>query len=200
MNRYKQIAATIGWAGLVSFTSLLAAWGAIALLLNNQLKFAVIVACVAFLLDSLDGFLARRLGKASEFGRQLDSMIDAINYSVFAGLVTMQVLLPNTLGFIAGFLIVAFGVLRLILFNINGYVAEGDTLYYRGVVTCHLSLATLILHVLKPVLHIPDAASFVILAALSIGQLSMLKTRKTGALLFWIPATIVIGVGAWFWL
>jgi CDP-diacylglycerol--serine O-phosphatidyltransferase len=201
LDRYLKIARIVGWAGLASFASLFAAWSAILLLLAGQIKFAVIAACAAFLLDSLDGFLARRLGKASEFGRQLDSMIDVINYSVFAALVTHQILLPNTLGIIAGFMVLAFGVLRLILFNIDGYVTDGDTLYYRGVVTCHLSLATMIVYVVERFgVPLNDWLVFAVLVALSVGQLSTLKTRKTGALLFWIPFTMLTGIGAWFWL
>ena len=205
MDRYKRIAAIVGWAGVVSMLSLLSSWGAIALLLGHQFKWAVVMAAVAFQLDSLDGFVARRLGKASEFGRQLDSMIDAVNYSLFAALVTQQILLPNTLGFITGFFVLAFGILRLVLFNIDGYLEEKDVLYYRGVVTCHLSLATLLIYVaqkLWPALHsfAGNWGIAILLIALSLGQLSTLRTRKTGALLFWIPVSICIGVGAFIWL
>lgn len=206
MNRYKRIAGIIGWAGLVSLASLLASWAAIGLLLAHEFKWAVLMAAIAFQLDSLDGFVARKLGKDSNFGRQLDSMIDAINYSLFAALVTHQLLLPNTLGFVAGFFILAFGILRLVLFNIDGYLEEGDVRYYRGVVTCHLSLATLLIYIaqkLWPAIMNSFAGHWgtaILLIALSLGQLSTLKTRKTGALLFWIPVSIVIGVGALLWL
>ncbi len=205
MDRYKRIAGIVGWAGVVSMFSLLASWGAIALLLAHEFKWAIVMASVAFQLDSLDGFVARKLGKASEFGRQLDSMIDAINYSLFAALVTQQILLPNALGFIAGFFILAFGILRLVLFNIDGYLEDNDVLYYRGVVTCHLSLATLLIYVLQKVWPALQSLAgnwlvTLVLIGLSLGQLSTLRTRKTGALLFWIPVSIAIGAGAIFWL
>jgi len=205
MKRYKQIAATIGWAGLVSFFSLGAAWSALGFLLAHNFKLATVFACAAFLLDATDGFLARKLGKASEFGRQLDSMIDAMNYSLFAGLFVAQLVLPGTLGFIAGYTILAFGILRLVLFNIGGYHAQGDALYYTGVVTPHLSLASLILYSLEklsPWLAWPgrDWLVFAVLMALALGQVSTLRVRKTGALAFWIPATIAIGVCGFIWL
>jgi CDP-diacylglycerol--serine O-phosphatidyltransferase len=185
--------------------SLFASWAAIALLLGHQFKWAILMACVAFQLDSLDGFIARKLGKASEFGRQLDSMIDSINYSLFAALVTQQVLLPNALGFVAGFFILAFGILRLVLFNIDGYLEDNDVLYYRGVVTCHLSLATLLFYVLQKVWPTLQTTAgnwlvAIVLIGLSLGQLSTLRTRKTGALLFWIPVSLGIGAGAIIWL
>ncbi|MEI7419295.1 MAG: CDP-alcohol phosphatidyltransferase family protein [Actinomycetes bacterium] len=205
MNRYKELTKTIGWAGLVSLASLLCSWAAIGFLLGHEAKLAIVFASIAFQLDALDGFIARKLGTTSDFGRQLDSMADLINYSLLAALVTSQLLLPNTLGFIAGFFILAFGILRLVSFNIAGHLAEGDRLYYQGIVTCHLSLAALLIFVaekLFPITSWPysDWVVAAILIGLSVGQLSQIKTRKTGVLIFWIPVSIVICIGALIWL
>lgn len=205
MNRLRWIASTIGWAGLLSFTSLGASWLALAFLLSENFKLAVVLACSAFLLDASDGFVARKLGKASEFGRQLDSMIDAINYSLFAAVFIAQVLLPGTLGLVAGYTVLAFGILRLVLFNINGFHTEGAANYYTGVVTPHLSLAALILYSITQLTDwlAWDGSAwliFAILILLAVGQISTLKVRKTGALAFWIPATIVIGIFGYLWL
>lgn len=205
MNRYRKIAETIGWAGAISFISLLASWSALAFLLGHSFKLATVFACAAFLLDAADGIVARKLGKASEFGRQLDSMIDAINYSLFAGIFVSQVLIPGTLGFIAGYTILTFGILRLVLFNIGGFHAQGSTLYYTGVVTPHLSLASLIIYSLQ---HLTTWLNwsgvnwliFGVLMGMAVGQISTVKVRKTGALAFWIPATVVIGVFGFIWL
>ena len=190
----------IGWAGLVSFFSLLAAWFAIYLVITNQAALAIQFAVAAFLLDATDGFIARKLGKDSNFGRQLDGMIDAINYSLLAALVTVLVLLPSWLGFIVGFLILAFGILRLVLFNIDGYLEQGDVRYYTGVVTPHLSLACVLIYFVEHFVALPSWLIAAVLVALALGQISTLKVRKTGVLLFWIPASIAIAVGAFFWL
>lgn len=205
MNRLKWIASTIGFAGLISFASLAASWSALAALLASNFKLAVVLACSAFLLDASDGFVARKLGKSSEFGRQLDSMIDAINYSLFAAVFIAQVLLPGTLGLIAGYTVLAFGILRLVLFNINGFHTEGSANYYTGVVTPHLSLASLIIYSITKLTNWltwdgSDWLVFSILFILAIGQISTLKVRKTGALAFWIPATIAIGIFGYLWL
>ena len=205
MNRYKKIAETIGWAGVLSFTSLTAAWIALSFVLAHNFKFAVVFACAAFLLDASDGYVARKLGKASEFGRQLDSMIDAMNYSLFAAVFISQVLIPGISGYIAGYTVLAFGILRLVLFNINGYYSEGDSNYYTGIVTPHLSLASLIFYSFKtltPWLSWQNSEwlIFAVLFALAIGQISTLKVKKTGALAFWIPATIAIGICGYIWL
>lgn len=191
---------TVGWPGLVSFGSLFAAWAAIAFLIAGNLKIAVAMQIVAFMLDSLDGFLARRLGVSSEFGRQLDSMIDAFNYSLFAGLLTYLWLLPGILGFLIGFLILALGILRLVLFNQQGYVTDGDRRYYQGIVTPHLTLAVGLLFFANKFVEIPAWAVAIILISLSLGQLSKLRTPKTGALVFWLPTAMLLGIGALFWL
>jgi CDP-diacylglycerol--serine O-phosphatidyltransferase len=200
MQRIRFIAATVGWPGLVSFASLFAAWTATAFLISGNLRLAVASQICAFLLDSLDGFLARKLGVVSDFGRQLDSMIDAFNYSLFAALLTMLWLLPGALGFVVGFLILALGILRLVLFNISGYVTEGDRLYYLGVVTPHLTLASGLLFFAHKFWPIPDWAMAVVLVVLAFGQLSKVRTRKTGALAFWLPASVLLGIGALLWL
>lgn len=94
MNHYKELIRTIGWPGLATFASLACSWIAIGLVLAHESKYAILAATLAFQLDILDGFLARKLNKASEFGRQLDSLSDVINYSLLSALVTSQYLYP----------------------------------------------------------------------------------------------------------
>jgi len=205
VNRTKELIKLIGWPGLVTLLSILASWSAIGALLAGNLKLTVVFGAIAFQLDVLDGYLARKLNKSSDFGRQLDSLSDVINYSLLAALVTSQHLIPNLLGQIVGFLILSFGILRLALFNIKGFYSEGETLYYRGIITCHLSLATLVIYVADKVLPLENLPYrewliAVILSLLAIGQLSQIKTRKTGVLIFWIPVSVLIGIGGLLWL
>lgn len=200
MNRIKAIGNHVGWAGLVSLLSLFSAWTAIMFLLQSNTRLAIIFSVAAFLADTFDGFLARKLGTASVFGRNLDSMVDAINYSLLAALVTELVLLPGTLGYLIGFLILATGILRLVLFSIDGFEAEGNKLYYTGVVTPHLTLATALIYFATQLVAIPEWVIAIVLGLLAVLQLSTIRTLKTGVLLFWIPAAIAIAVGAVVWL
>ncbi len=190
----------LGLAGAISMVSLLASWSAIVVLLQGNLPWAITLAIIAFLLDSLDGFTARKLGKASEFGRQLDGMIDAFNYSLFAALLVQQVLLPGVLGYITGFAILAFGILRLIGFNTEGYLKHKGKLYYRGVVTCHLSLAAIMCVFISQFIALSPWVYAAVLCTLAVLQLSSVRTRKTGALAFWIPISVLLVIGAWAWL
>lgn len=190
----------IGVPGIISAAALLAAWIAIALLLNDNLKISVLFAIGAFFLDSLDGYVARRMNKASDVGRQLDSMVDLIAYSVYAALLCYHVLLPGIEGVIAGYAIVLFGILRLIRFNTDGYISKASTHYYRGVVTCHLSLAAISFLLLSTSIDIPSYVITITMVALSVLQLSDIKTRKTGMLPFWFTVAVLLGIGAIAWL
>ncbi len=200
MKRLRLIATHVGWAGSVTLLSLLAAWSAIAFLLDSNVRLAIVFAVVAFLLDIADGFLARKLGATSEFGRLLDSMVDAVNYSMLAALVAERVLLPGVLGFVVGFLILACGILRLVLFTMNGFEEEGNRLYYVGVITPHLTLAVALTYLVTRFVEVPDLVVAATLGAIALAQLSTLRTRKTGVLVFWIPASIATAIGALLWL
>ena len=200
MKRLRLIATHVGWAGSVTLLSLLAAWSAIAFLLDSNVRLAIVFAVVAFLLDIADGFLARKLGATSEFGRLLDSMVDAVNYSMLAALVAERVLLPGVLGFVVGFLILACGILRLVLFTMNGFEEEGNRLYYVGVITPHLTLAVALTYLVTQFVEVPDLVVAATLGAIALAQLSTLRTRKTGVLVFWIPASIATAIGALLWL
>lgn len=200
VNHIRGIAKQVGWAGLVTILSLLSAWTSISFILSDNPKLAIIFSVLAFLLDSLDGFVARKLGTSSVFGTYFDSMVDAINYSVLAALVTEQVLLPGIAGYLIGFLILVFGILRLVLFTVNGFAKKDDKVYYVGVVTPHLTLATALIFFLSQVHVIPAWSIATVLGILAVLQLSTIKTRKTGVLLFWIPVSIAIAIGAVVWL
>lgn len=190
----------IGIPGLISAISLLFAWLAIALLLSGSLKLSVLCAVAAFFFDSLDGYVARKMNKASELGRQLDSMVDLIGYSLYSALLVSQILIPNWIGFIVSFLIMLFGILRLIRFNITGYTDTTSARYYSGIVTCHLSLATISLLLITTHVAVPTILMAIFLSTLAILQISNIKTRKTGMLPFWYSVSVALGIGAILWL
>jgi CDP-diacylglycerol---serine O-phosphatidyltransferase len=200
MEPIKEIGQKLHIPGALSLASLLLSWLAITLLLSGSLGLSVAVAVGAFLLDATDGYSARTLGRVSNFGRQLDGMADLINYSLLAALVIWQELLPGPLGVAVGYLVIATGILRLITFNEEGYIRKKGVLYYRGVTTCHLSLIAFLFLVITNVVFIPPLLIALIISVFAVLQLSNLKTRKTGALLFWVPVSLLIAIGGLVWL
>jgi len=191
---------TIGPAGAVSLLSLAVAWAAIGLAVTGQLRASVLCALLAFLLDMADGYIARRFKVSSEFGRQLDSMIDVVNYSVYAAVLSAFYLAPGVIGWALGFVIVATGILRLLRFNIEGFTDDEPVKYYRGIVVVHLSLAAITLLLLKQWLGDVALVSVVVLAVLSVLQLSLIRIRKTGRQALWASLVVPLAVGAILWL
>src|SRR3989337_4388583 len=77
---------------LVTFISLLCGISAIGLAIEGQLGIAGTLLLTGYLLDAMDGELARRFGAMSEFGLQLDSIVDIVIFGGGgAGLVTQHV-------------------------------------------------------------------------------------------------------------
>lgn len=183
-------------ADYISLTVLLVSCIGIWFLLNGQAKYAILFGGFAFVLDTLDGYVARKLKQSTEFGRQMDSMIDLINYPIFSALFIQLILIPNFWGALVGFFVIATAVLRLLDFNKNGHIKYKGRLYYRGLVVCHMSLITAALVLATHFINIPQIIIAVIILIAASLQLSNIKTRKTGALFFWIPIAVLIGIGA----
>jgi CDP-diacylglycerol--serine O-phosphatidyltransferase len=82
VNDSKSAASYMNWPCALTAMSLAGGFLALILAAQGDLRWAagVIVACGV--LDSLDGLLARRLGKASAFGAELDSLADIVAFGV----------------------------------------------------------------------------------------------------------------------
>ena len=169
----------LGPAGLVTIASLTSAWAALGLLVTGHLRASVLAALVAFLLDMVDGLVARRTGTTSDFGRTFDSLADLVNYSVWSGLAVALWIVPGIWGWIIGGLIVVGGSVRLARFTVDGF-DDGPIKYYRGVVTPHLTLAAMVLMLIGARVPVPAVVAATVLVVLAIAQLSGFKMRKTG--------------------
>jgi CDP-diacylglycerol--serine O-phosphatidyltransferase len=90
---------------------------------------AILLACV---FDVLDGKVARLSGATSKFGVQYDSLSDLISFGVAPALLAYSwALRPyGRFGWLAAFLFVVCGALRLARFNVMS--ASGETKYFKG--------------------------------------------------------------------
>lgn len=88
---------------------------------NHDFRTAAIAILFACLFDILDGKVARLTGSNSRFGVEYDSMADLVAFGVApALLVYLWALKPfGRLGWVAAFLFVACGALRLARFNVQ---------------------------------------------------------------------------------
>ncbi len=99
--------------------------------LKGDFHWAAILILVSGFIDGLDGRVARMTGTTSEFGKQYDSLSDVIAFGVAPAVMVYlwQLNAFGKLGFIATFLFVACGALRLARFNID---TSGSLTHFTG--------------------------------------------------------------------
>jgi CDP-diacylglycerol--serine O-phosphatidyltransferase len=90
---------------------------------------AILLACV---FDILDGKVARLSGATSKFGVQYDSLADLVSFGIAPALLAFSwALRPyGKFGWLAAFLFVVCGALRLARFNVQS--ASGEVKYFKG--------------------------------------------------------------------
>ncbi len=88
----------------------------------------------AFVIDGLDGRIARMTGTTSAFGVEFDSLADIISFGVAPAILSFAWGLSSLgrLGWAAGFLFVAAAAMRLARFNIQSARPGGDKRYFVG--------------------------------------------------------------------
>lgn len=88
---------------------------------GGNFEFAAYAILVAFLFDGIDGKVARLMKATSDFGIQLDSLSDLVSFGIAPAILLYKwLLMPyGRLGWMAAFLFVACGALRLARFNIQ---------------------------------------------------------------------------------
>ena len=106
-------------------------WAIIRTLHNQHAEAAPLIAW-AIVLDLLDGRIARMTGTTSEFGGELDSLADAISFGVAPALLAYSWGFGSVprVGWLAAFLFVTCGVLRLARFNVQRHAVDGR--YFVG--------------------------------------------------------------------
>lgn len=106
---------------LLTSMSLFGGFYAMVATLDKRFFHASIAIFLSCVLDALDGTVARMTGSASRFGVEYDSLSDAIAFGVAPGLLAYMWALKGygRFGWLAAFLYVACGTLRLARFNVQ---------------------------------------------------------------------------------
>ena len=131
---------------MVTLLSIACGFGSIVLSVDNarigepaDYRMAAILLVAAGVFDALDGFVARLTKTTSEFGMQLDSIADVMNFGCAPAMLLycygFTQLGPDhptllRMGGLACFIFVACGALRLARFNVN--VGRTDPRYFVG--------------------------------------------------------------------
>ncbi|WP_083971174.1 MULTISPECIES: CDP-alcohol phosphatidyltransferase family protein [Actinoplanes] len=174
-------ACTLSSLGLGLFAIFLAMAG------RPQIAAACLIACVAF--DGLDGALARKLGVASPFGAQMDSLADMCSFGLAAPVVVYASLagrVPPAAAAVAAALVAGCAAIRLARFN----VSPKDGRYFSGVPTT-MTAAVLALAVLIGLQPLPGFAVLAGVALLAFAMVSSFPYAKLAR---------IIKLPPWLWL
>ena len=117
---------------LLTSGSLVGGFYAIIAAFNGDYIIAAIAIMIAFFFDGVDGRVARLTRTTSRFGVEYDSLADLVAFGVAPGILVFSWALQpyGRLGWLAAFLYVACGALRLARFNVQFDTAEHR--FFRG--------------------------------------------------------------------
>jgi len=117
---------------LITTASLFSGFFAVVSSINGRFEAAALAILVAMVLDGLDGRLARLTQTTSGFGVQYDSLSDLVAFGVAPALLVYLWALQGygRFGWVAAFLFVACGALRLARFNVQQ--GAFDPRYFNG--------------------------------------------------------------------
>ncbi|MRR38923.1 CDP-diacylglycerol--serine O-phosphatidyltransferase [bacterium] len=115
----------------ITTMSLFCGFYSIAFSLKGNFYWAAVLILISGFIDGLDGRVARATNSVSAFGKEYDSLSDLVAFGVSPAIMAYlwQVNSFGKLGFIAGFLFVACGALRLARFNTD---TSDDNSYFTG--------------------------------------------------------------------
>jgi CDP-diacylglycerol---serine O-phosphatidyltransferase len=164
---------------------------AIFLAMQGDVHFAALclIACVSF--DGLDGALARRLGVASPFGAQMDSLADMCSFGLAAPVVLYASLIgtvPTAAAAVSCALVAACAAIRLARFN----VSPKDGRFFCGVPTT-MAAAVLAIAVLIGV-PVPGGVQVVGVALLAFAMVSSFPYAKVARLVKLPPWLLLVSV------
>ena len=163
---------------------------------QGQAFLSLVFICISFIIDTLDGQVARKLNIENNQGRIIDSFGDMIAYLLFPCFFIYKFLNFNLWVTLATCsLIMFFGIWRLSRFTTDGFLVVNGKKYYKGVITPFVLVATAIFyaarhHGIQPALYLFHPA-MAILSVMMVSNIKLLKTASwpwylMAALLLWI--------------
>lgn len=119
-GRLREVPLRLILPNLITVLAICAGLSGIRLAFEHRFEIAVAMVLIAALLDAVDGRVARMLKASSNFGAQMDSLADIVNFGVAPALVLYAYLLDGAgaFGWIAALLFAIACCLRLARFNV----------------------------------------------------------------------------------
>jgi CDP-diacylglycerol--serine O-phosphatidyltransferase len=201
----------------VTLLSIACGFGSIVLSVDNAhvgdpagYRMAAILLVLAGVFDALDGFVARATGTSSEFGMQLDSIADVMNFGCAPGLllycygfVQLGQGQPTLLraGGVACFIFVVCGALRLARFNVS--VGRTDPRYFVGMpITAGAAcVASVVIAWPAPLTHNLQAymlmALMVAVGTLMVSTVRFPSSKQPKSPMLWVALAVNLALLAW---
>lgn len=109
-----------------AITYLNMSFGGMAILISittdiKKMKIGSILLLLAAITDKLDGFIARKYGMTSEFGKELDSLCDLVSFGIAPIIIGWNVGIKDLgiVGGIGALIFIGSGIFRLARFNVE---------------------------------------------------------------------------------
>jgi len=117
---------------LLTTGNLLCGFWSIVSVFQERFYLAAVAILLAAVFDVFDGKVAKLSGATSKFGMQYDSLADLVSFGIAPALLAFSwALRPyGKFGWLAAFLFVACGAIRLARFNVMA--SSGETKYFKG--------------------------------------------------------------------
>ncbi len=148
---------------------------------NGRLNLAIYIIMITCVLDSLDGWLARRLNQVTALGAHLDSIADWICFGVAPGVIVMWTCLSAypRIAPIVALIYVSAAAMRLVRFH--KYLDEGDahaSNSYVGLPTTASGLLLALFALIIPRLAFFEPSMLILLLILSFLMTSKINFPK----------------------
>jgi len=164
---------------LFTSASLFGGFYAIIASINGRYEAAAIAIIISCILDGLDGRVARFTNTTSYFGAEFDSLSDLVAFGVAPGILAYQWTLVHfgRLGWLAAFMYVICGALRLARFNVQKSVVSPN--YFKGLpipaAACFIAALVLFSNAMS---RIPEKNPILIITTVYILSFFMVSTIK----------------------
>lgn len=165
-------------ADFITICGLLFAWASIVMLISDKISLGIALFTCAFLFDIIDGLIARKYGKQRFEGKLLDSFADILIYLIFSSILSIK-MFGMFYGFIAGCVILSFGILRLVRFTKEGFIENESGKYYRGLPVFYIAIISIFIYFGSIVLPFwNNFTAYVVIIVSSLLMLSNIKSYK----------------------
>jgi CDP-diacylglycerol--serine O-phosphatidyltransferase len=178
-SRTKQRKGIFVLPNLFTSASLFGGFYAIIAAIQGRYEMAAVAILISGVLDGVDGRIARFTRTTSHFGIEFDSLSDLIAFGVAPAILVFQWALGpfGRLGWLAGFMYVVCGALRLARFNVQKTSEEPN--YFKGLpipaAACLIASLVLFVHAVG---DNPGSRSWIIISLIYVLSFLMVSTIR----------------------